>query len=464
VKCHAVESLLFTDVVGETTDIERFRLNSHMSQCSSCQETDDELRMIIHGLRAETAPVPVTPLFRSRLQHAVVREMSGQRIRKIRARALWAGAAVAAACVFAVTYQQAIGHSRVRFDAATASNAGTPEQVWKLENIAAFHGSPAQTPVSCNGLVFAIEKSGENGTGAVVAVDVHTGKVMWRSSKESYGYLSADSSRLYGVVAADNGGMELAAFDAARGNLLWRRATGGVTAAAVDAGDGVCWTQGNFVEYVAKRSGTLLWRRRLDAGTLASKPVVGAHHIIVANGKRVCCLSYDNRMVWEQSFDRPMTSLIQPQVDCESGKVFVAHREISGSGTLLCLDESSGRVVWRKDNQEYGHVLAADGRLFVRSNIVRALDGRTGHPLWAVRADGCAPLVSSGGLLYLSESADHGTLLALDAQHGTVAHRDRVQGSCNGVIITEGLEVVNSVCGGLYAIRQQRASRDKSDI
>lgn len=466
-QCEDIESLLYAHVMGEATDIETFRIKSHVSECRSCREAGKQLGLVVDSLKAEAAPAPVSPRFRTRIQDAVIREMALLRRRRFLLAALWSGAALAA-CLCIAIFRTATGHSGEIAEARVQPVYGK-EQVWKIENVAAFPSSSAQTPVSSNGRVFAIEKSGNGGAGIVVAIEVSTGKVVWHSRNESYGFLSVDSGRLYGVVPAANGGMELAAFDAAHGNLLWRHAMDAYagrqgTSAAVAAGDGVCWTQGNAVECLAKTGGRLLWRRRFVERSVASNPVVAPGRIVVASGGDVFCLTYDNTVVWKRSFARPMSSLTQPQVECGDGLVFIAHREISGSPTLLCLEQSDGRVVWRKDNEEYGRLLAAGGRLYVRSNTVKALEGRSGKTVWSVHADGCSPLVLSGATLYLSESAEKGALLALDAQDGTVVRREASLGSCTGVIITQGLELVNSVRGGLYAIRQDRPRHEKSDI
>ena len=330
------------------------------------------------------------------------------------------------------------------------------EEVWKIDSITSFHASSAQTPVSCSGLIYTVANHGDRS--GVVAVKAASGKVLWHSPIETYGFLSADRDQVYSV-AASREGPELVALDNATGNTRWRHRSEPNTAQqgfspAIDDGKNVCWTHDNTVELLSKNDGKQVWRRAFVEKNVVGKVIEASQRIVVAGGHAVYCLSNDNVLIWKRPFSKPMSSLNQAQIVCGSPFVFVSHREISGCGVLLCLNEKDGSVVWSKSNEENGPMLCADGKLFIRSNAVKAFDVATGAMLWKLHTDGCAPLAYNQNTLYFSESAEKGMLLALDARKGTVVQRCPSIGSCAGILITDGLEVVHGISGTLYAFRQ----------
>lgn len=391
--------------------------------------------------------------------------MGARKARTVRLRWIAAGGLAAAACVCAVfsVPRDAPGQKTAHNLALDA----TPARIWTVENIAAFKASVAQAPVSAQGRLFAIEKTG-NGVSGIVAVDLRSGAVLWRAATRTSGYLCADSIAVYGAAPGEpkDGGDELSAFDCKSGRLLWRHVSksGGrwwsPSVAAV--GEALCWTRGDMVECVSKRSGRSLWRRTIDAGAIAGKAAGEAGRIVIAAGNCVYCLTPGNEVVWKSAFSRAMSSLDQPRVLCRDGLVFVAHREITGSGTLLCLDGKDGNTLWCDDNEECGHLLADGGRLFVRSSAVRAFDEKTGAALWSFPATGCAPLACNGTTIYVSESGDRGALVSLDALNGLVRNRCPSLGSCTGVVVEDGLMVVHSIRGALFAVRSKEPPFGKS--
>lgn len=137
------------------------------------------------------------------------------------------------------------------------------------------------------------------------------------------------------------------------------------------------------------------------------------------NNDRTAAVQYDTgKVLWSNSFDG--TAL------ATDGRFFYGV-----SGSVVCMDGSTGKEVWRNSGMRGSDIMFEAGRLFVvNSSYAICLDPATGNTLW--RTDqgkggnlGGFPVLSSGRL-YLAQSS---TTAALDAVTGQVLWTARRGGS-----------------------------------
>lgn len=468
-QCYEIEKLLYGASLDCISDFDLFKIKSHTSSCSSCKVTKDNLDEIVTVIKSQNVINDASPAYMNRLRTAISEEIVLQKQRKRKNKFFIRGISITVAaglCLFSITWIVFFETSQFKIQSATNDKPcllPCPAEVWKIENIAAFRTSNAQTPVESSGRIFTIEKAGE--FGRIIALEAQTGKVLWKNSKESFGYLSADCSVVTAVVPFQKYNIGLIAFNPANGNILWRYLINpkiihnALTSPTISDSE-ICWTTGNRIELINKKNGKLRWQRILSEKGTASRPIIDKNSIFAVSGNSILCLSTTNRIIWKKLFTSDMSSLVQPQTAISDGKLYVAHKSISGCGELLCLDVTNGNELWRKGNEECLNILAADGKLFVRSQTLRAIDSKTGALLWSIKTDGCAPPAYYANNIYLSESTEKATLLTIDVNKGEITRKFQSAGSCSGIIITNGLEIVHSVQGFLYAFRLDNNSNE----
>lgn len=215
----------------------------------------------------------------------------------------------------------------------------------------------AAAPVVANDTVYVID------TDAVVhAFAASNGSERWRKSlgvsgdgKDSVfgGGVSFDGGRLY----ATNGIGDVAALDAATGDVLWKvRPAGPVRGAPTVAGGQVyAITQDNQIYALNAEDGKTLWN---EAGTLENSGIFGVAAPSVAQGTVVAGFSsgeltayrYENgRAVWQDALSRTsMSTAVASLSDIDAdpvifeGKVYA----IGQGGRMVALDIVTGQRLW----------------------------------------------------------------------------------------------------------------------
>lgn len=317
------------------------------------------------------------------------------------------------------------------------------------------------TPALDGNAVFAASAKGE-----IARFDVATGNQVWRintGERISGGVGAGDNLVLVGTPQ----GMVLA-FDQ-NGKALWKAKVSsevlsaprvGAGVVVVRSGDsrifGLSTTDGKR-KWVYERATPSLTLRSSAGVTLAD----GVAYVGFAGGKLVALKADDGKMLWEASVALPkgvteieriadITSL--PVVD---GRIVYA---VAFQGRVAAVDRSSGRVLWNRDISSYTGLGADDGQVFVTHSggAVYALDNGSGKSFWR-----------QGGLLnrLLSAPLPIGGMVAVGDLEGYVHFLSREDGAFSARIQTDKTPVmaqlldlgssslmVQTRAGGLYAI------------
>jgi len=462
--CAGFELAFFDFTAGRINDIEKQRILSHLQTCTSCRDLYNGAGDVFQKIRTECTDKSVTADFRKKLQRAILNENNKKRKHARfwytkRGRALFAvgTAAICAGLTVAVIKNPFLPSAAP----LTAFPAKQIPAVWKLDNFATFKESIAQSPVVFGAHVYGIQADGAGRR--LVAADLHKGKTIWRSEPGLLGFIAVDSPRVYALRRV-NGNTELCAWETGTGRMAWAASypahTAGELKAPVVAHNNLFFSKGNSLYCVNGRNGKTLWEYRAQEAGAVSVPCAGGHVVYVAGAERINALTFDKQSVWSFSYPEPMVTTPAPLVTIGARSLFIAHRSVLGNSSLFCLDAASGKLVWRKDNEECRSMVASGQHLFIRGRDVRALDQATGRCSWTHAIDGCGPLTCEGNVLYVSEAAEKGILVKLDALSGRILQRTASSGSCSGIIVAGDLELVHSISGVLYAYKNRPVSAD----
>lgn len=295
-------------------------------------------------------------------------------------------------------------------------------------------GSPIHsTPAVGGGFVFVAGRDGR-----ISAFDSRTGEPRWTFETGvelplAWGHESGDiyisspalvDGRIY--VGAGDGGVH--ALEAASGRQLWRASTGGrVRSSPAVAGDMVyVGSMDGVVHALRAETGEVAWTyRTLGAGLNSG----------------------------DFGFDR---RTIQSSPAVVDGVVYVGARD----GFLYALDAATGELRWSVDHNISWVITSpavADGVVYAGSSdalFVQALDAQTGTELWrtTIGAPVWSSPIVSGDQLIFGESG--GRVLAVDRANGTIEWAFRTPAQVfSAPVIADSLVLAASIDGRVYALR-----------
>jgi outer membrane protein assembly factor BamB len=463
-ECADIELAFFDFKAGRLSDLEKHRISVHLQGCTSCRDLYGGAGEAFLKIRAQCLNQSLPTDFKKKLQQTLTQEIDRKRkltrFRNIkRTLAIPVFGVVIVSALFTVVFIKK--PLLIHQSAPETLSAAQIPAVWKLSNITAFKESVAQSPVVFGENVFGVQ---DDQTGRrLLAVDIRTGKTLWRSETGLLGFISADSSRVY-ALRRDHAETRLCAWEARGGRVQWTAAypekTTGQLRAPTVAGNDLLYTKNDSLYCLSGASGAMQWGRLMREAGAVSAPCPGNKAVYVAGSEHVYALTLDNKPVWKFTYPEPMVSSPAPLVAISQGYLFAAHRSILGNSTLFCIDLLTGKLVWRKDNEECRSMVASGEHLFVRARDIRAFDQASGRCQWTHSIDGCGPLTCDGNILYVSESAEKGILVKLDARSGRILQRTASGGSCSGIMVAGDLELVHGIDGVLYAYKNTPVSSE----
>lgn len=297
-------------------------------------------------------------------------------------------------------------------DRAPTPPAALPEGPWpersprwtardaadRWRDLPAVHG-----PVAVGGLVLAV--GGHPGADRVAAYDARTGRPRWRHRPIDVASLWAASRRAV-VVGSDRGELEALAPETGRRRWRVRLAPGQGPDAATLSGDrlyvATSFTgEGDLrppvVYALDARTGRRRWRAALGRGTDLQwgAPVLAEELVVVAStpsdpgsaaGHALHALdAATGRARWELALPAS-----QPGYHTERPLLHRGLLIVPASGSLLAVDPSSGRVVWRRPGTGLPTILGPAGRLVLAAfqDDLVALAARDGQERWRLPVSG----------------------------------------------------------------------------
>jgi outer membrane protein assembly factor BamB len=266
--------------------------------------------------------------------------------------------------------------------------------------------------------------------GALLLRDRLAGPVRWRVPSEQ-AWLSRGPWLVGGVLLTEDEQNRLESRSPTDGSLRWTSTVEIRDALVLNDVDGVCVAfPGGFgrgVVGVDLTGGARLWQQSVEPPTAyPSAPVSGTGRaVLVGRGDRDPAAVYafgprDGTQLWKTE----LAGNLAYGVAVDGGLAYSADEQ----GYAYGIDIASGVVRWRvrvteQSEGAYSRPVATAGRLYLADrDVLYALDGRTGQPVWNRAIDqgvgeSTSPLVVDDRI-YLS--AVDGTLYALSAADGPV--------------------------------------------
>ncbi len=308
-----------------------------------------------------------------------------------------------------------------------AFSADGPKVLWKAEVGKGF----ASVSVA-DGLAYTTGNASDTDT--VYALDVETGRVVWKHSyphpldpKYYEGGTSAtptvDGGRVY--TLSKRGHMHV--LDAKTGAVIWGRnvaeeigakmPTWGYAGSVVIDGDMAVLNVGTHGLAVDKNTGKVLWKTGAEEAGYAT-PVPFTHggqklYLIFAAKELVAVRAATGEKVWSHKWETSYDVNAAYPVICGPDRVFIASGYNTG-GALLDVSGGKPKVVWQNKNIRSHfnpailvgkHLYAIDGD--VGKAQLRAVDMATGAVAWTFKdPNHGAILVSDGKLIVISERGE----------------------------------------------------------
>lgn len=233
--------------------------------------------------------------------------------------------------------------------------------------------------------------------GDVWALEADTGNVIWRTTVSDNphapsSFINSPTTFADGKVFAGNNNNFLYAFDAASGNVLWKKQAAGTSCTPAGCASGSIYdspavadgrvfasaVDGVLAAY-DEETGDVLWTRNLFDGPVLSSPAV-VNGVLYIGGSGVHAVdAATGNLLWKAPISFVYST---PVVD--GGRVYAG----STNHRIYALDAETGSIVW--STMTGGPITTAgptlaNGVLFVGSedNDLYALNSDTGSVLWS---------------------------------------------------------------------------------
>jgi outer membrane protein assembly factor BamB len=210
--------------------------------------------------------------------------------------------------------------------------------------------------------------------GSVVALDLGTGRVIWRREVTT---AIAPTAGLDAVFIATDAGVE--SIEAATGVTRWHTPLPGrLTIVSWDTGWLLCGTEAGDLAALRASDGELVWRTALGS-RVDTPPEPALDRLYLGlDGARVMSIELaTGRVVWERTLTGRLTGL-----SATGDQLIVG----STGREVASLDLRSGRVRWRwrVGGAAAGRAAGDDRRIYVvaRDNVLRAVDRESGNLRW----------------------------------------------------------------------------------
>ena len=346
-------------------------------------------------------------------------------------------------------------------------DSASPEKVaaWKEAPAVAWRaplGDAHSSPVVANGLVYAFYQPAKKNADALAAFDAATGAKKWEKSYERAAYTppfgkgprSTPAVAGGKVFTLGNTGI-LAAWDAAKGDLLWKVDTlaefkhdnlffGVSTSPLVEGNTVVVMVGGKGHGVVAfdAATGKTAWQALDDNASYSSPLAIGSgatRQLVFLTGANLVALSPEGKTLWSVPFkDRLNESSTTP---VKVGDLLVGSSVTAGS-IALKLGEVPPEKVWAKKEltcyfstpvavKKHLYMVTGAATLTNASVSLRCVDPASGKILWQQKDMGRyhAALLRTGDdrLLMLDDNGGL-TLFAADEAKFTVLAKSKVCG------------------------------------
>jgi outer membrane protein assembly factor BamB len=303
--------------------------------------------------------------------------------------------------------------------------------------------------------------------GDVQALDLATGRTLWRASTELE--LAGGPATGEGLVAVGSSAGDVLALDAETGVERWRVAINGevLAAPAIAGGLVIVRTVSGFLHGLRATDGSEAWNYEQPMPRLSLRgngpPVVSGDMVVAGfdNGKVVALSLAAGELLWTATVAPSHgRTEIERLVDIDSPvRVLGEDIYVAGfQGRVAMLARDSGQIWWGRDLSSHRGLAADDDHLYVTTadSAVVALSRRDGTEIWRqdqmLRRGLTAPAIAGDALVVADFD---GYLHWLDAATGRLLGRAKAGGGriSNAPVAAGGLTLVQTDSGEVQAWR-----------
>lgn len=321
-----------------------------------------------------------------------------------------------------------------------------------------------QRPVVAQGKVFAAASDS-----GVVALDLQSGKTLWRWNGEKKTRWSGGPGVGEGLVVAGSLDGEVVALDEASGSERWKAQVSNEVIAAPAVGNGMVFVRSNDGKVTAldAATGSKRWDWRTDLPALTVRGnagiTLGPGYVFVANdnGMMTALSAQDGSQLWQLMVAQPEGRSELARMNDLDGQPVLDDTVLYVSSfkpRTVAIEAPTGRVLWQQEHGGAGGVGLGTSRLAVADarDVVRALDRSNGAAMWQQDTLARRVLTAPAVVQDYAVVGDYdGYLHWMRLDDGQMAARVRAsrQAIKAQPVVADGLLLVQDVDGQLSAWR-----------
>ena len=310
-------------------------------------------------------------------------------------------------------------------------------KIWSSGGVGEINtGTSNIKPAHGNGAIYAADSDGR-----VVAVDEHSGKVVWKKDLDDQltGGVGFGANQV--LVGSVEG--QLYVLSAENGAILWVTDTSSeiLAAPASNGKQVVVQTQDGKLKAFDADSGAPSWQFEIDVPVLTirgtSSPMI-THNMVFAafaNGKVYAFRADNGLLMWEARVAIPAGRTELERIVDIDGDMLLEEDilyAVSFQGRLGAFARGTGRSLWFQDVSSHRKPGFGLGQIYItdEDDIVRAYRSSSGQPLWSndqMRLRLLTSPVTVAG--YVAVADDDGYLHVLSQSDGSFVGRKKIDGS-----------------------------------
>jgi outer membrane protein assembly factor BamB len=308
----------------------------------------------------------------------------------------------------------------------------------------------AAPPVIAEGKLFVVDVDA-----VVHAFDANTGAKLWQApiaegDENRPSRFGGGASYDDGKVYATNGLGDVAAFNAADGQRVWRVHPGGPLRGGPTIANGVVYvlTQDNQLYALNQADGAVNWTAQ---GTAETQGVFGVGAPAAAQGSVVAGYSsgelsayrYENgRVLWQDALSRTsITTSVSSIADVDASPVIDSGRvyAVGEGGRMVALDLTTGQRLWEDNIAGFSTPWLAGEWLFVVTDDARlmALSRTNGRARWISQLPRYRNVKKKKGPILWHGPVLAGGRLVLVNSRGQIAYASPTDGTLGGEVETK---------------------------
>ena len=440
-RCKEVKKEIEIYVLSGLDAVKTKEIEDHLQRCPICRELEYQYKDILSKLSYRGNPALKNRELVDKICLATQLPLRNARLQRRFYRFVSIAASIAAALLLSISAWYIWGGSGDNpIDGRSSTSVKSIKTIWQKASVGGIGFVKPEDILIQDSMVFLL--SGKTGGRAISAVNVDTGKTLWRSELVGFGYLAADAQYVYCVTLTDQAEIGLTALDKSGGQVEWTFRTGGKlntiyasTKPVALPDNRIYWVHKDTAYAIDTHTGDEIWHHTFEEEGCLSKIAVVDGSVYTANRNGIYCINpNDGQILWHlpyQTFAWPGT---KPLSAAGHNRFFIVTGEKNGMSRIRCIDSSGPLCLWQKLVPRVNYVHADSDYVYLRCQHVLALNQKDGNPIWKIEATGCSPITTCDDKICFTDSSQEGHLMAVNRHNGHKIWQIPGLHSCNAFV------------------------------